>query len=148
MREAIANANVFNLVIVFVIVLLGFFVGSLSYSKAYKVKNMIVNEIEKNEGWDEDVQKKVEESLNNIGYRVMPSINVRADCENKESDGEVVSVNSKYEYCIFKFKKDRGSKETVYYRVIAYMYFDVPLINSMTKVPVVGETKGFTTLNS
>ena len=42
MKEAIANAGVFNLVIIFVIVLLAFFIGSLSYSKAFKTKNKII----------------------------------------------------------------------------------------------------------
>ena len=47
MNQAISNALLFNIVIVFVIVLIGFFVGSLSYSKASKVKNRIIEEIEK-----------------------------------------------------------------------------------------------------
>ena len=47
MKEAISNAFVFNLVIVFVIILLAFFIGSIGYSKASKVKNRIVEEIEK-----------------------------------------------------------------------------------------------------
>ena len=37
MKEAIANAGIFNLVIIFVIILIAFFIGSLSYSKAFKV---------------------------------------------------------------------------------------------------------------
>ena len=52
MKEAIANAGVFNLIIIFVIILLAFFIGSLGYSKAFKVKNLIVYEIEKDEGYD------------------------------------------------------------------------------------------------
>ena len=44
MKEAISNAFLFNIVIVFVVVLIALFVGSLSYTKAYKVKNKIVEE--------------------------------------------------------------------------------------------------------
>ena len=47
MKEAIANAGIYNLVIIFVIILLAFFIGSLSYSKAFKVKNKIIEEIER-----------------------------------------------------------------------------------------------------
>ena len=47
MKEAIGNAALFNIVIIFVAILIAFFVGSLSYTKAYKVKNKIVEEIEK-----------------------------------------------------------------------------------------------------
>ena len=47
MKEAISNAMIFNLIIVFVVILIMLFIGSLSYSKAFKVKNRIVEEIEK-----------------------------------------------------------------------------------------------------
>ena len=53
MKEAIANVGVFNIMIVFVVVLLTLFVGSLGYIKAYKVKDYIINEIETDEGWDD-----------------------------------------------------------------------------------------------
>ena len=38
MKEAISNAMIFNLIIIFVVVLIMLFIGSLSYSKAFKVK--------------------------------------------------------------------------------------------------------------
>ena len=150
MREAIANANVFNLVIVFVVVLLGFFVGSLSYSKAYKVKNLIVNEIEKEEEWNDKVKERVEKSLSNIGYRVKSSTSNRVDCGKvRQSKGDtVINTSSNYEYCVYAVNEKTDTKVSTYYRVVAYMYFDVPIINSLTKVPVVGETKDFSTLNS
>ena len=69
MKEAIANAGIFNLIIIFVIILLMFFIGSLSYSKAFKVKNKIVEEIEKDQGYTSSTEARVEEWLGNIGYR-------------------------------------------------------------------------------
>ena len=47
MKEAIGNAALFYIIITFVVIMIMFFVGSLSYSKAFKVKNKIVEEIEK-----------------------------------------------------------------------------------------------------
>lgn len=145
MKEAIANANVFNLVIVFVIILIAFFVGSLSYSKAFKVKNMIVNEIEKEQEYNINVvQTNVEKSLSGIGYRTKSSVNNNCPDEG----GELVSSSSNYEYCVYKFEKNSGSKKSIYYRVVAYMYFDIPIISSLLKVPVKGETISFTEINS
>ena len=63
MKETIANAGVFNLIIIFVTILLLFFVGSLGYSKAFKVKDKIVREIEKNQKYDESVKNDVEKWL-------------------------------------------------------------------------------------
>ena len=61
MKEAISNAMIFNLIIVFVVILIMLFIGSLSYSKAFKVKNRIVEEIEK----DEDYTENTVQDINN-----------------------------------------------------------------------------------
>ena len=75
MKEAIANAGVFNIVIIFVIILLAFFVGSLGYSKAFKAKNKIVEEIEKDQaytiGINDSTETRVEQWLSKIGYRLI-----------------------------------------------------------------------------
>ena len=69
MKEAIANAGVFNLIIIFVIVLILLFIGSLSYSRGFKAKNKIIEEIEKDQGFNSSTQARVDEWLGSIGYR-------------------------------------------------------------------------------
>lgn len=147
MKEAIANANVFNLIIVFVIILMAFFIGSLSYTKAFKVKNMILNEIEKDEcfGPDDsecnyDTKDRVEKFLSEIGYRTKSTVDNRSACSSLSENGELVSISSNYEYCVFKIKTKNGARR---YKVIAYMYFDVPVISQLLKIPVNGETVSF-----
>ena len=105
MKEAIANAGVFNLVIIFVIILLAFFIGSLSYSKAFKVKNKIIEEIEKDQGY-------------------------------------TIGVNDSTEGRSDKAKCGK------YYRVITYMYFDIPIISQLLRLPVSGETMIFNEVDS
>ncbi|MBR2708426.1 MAG: hypothetical protein IKE90_03210 [Bacilli bacterium] len=155
MKEAIANAGVFNLVIIFVVILLSFFIGSLGYSKAFKVKNKIVEEIEKDEGYDDVTEDSIEEWLGEMGYRMNTGFSYN-ECPEEVfngQSGEVVNKNSNYQYCVYKFDNCTSMESTciksnVHYRVIAYMYFDVPIINNLIKIPVKGETKSFTTLNS
>ena len=148
MKEAIANAGVFNLIIIFVIILLSFFIGSLGYSKAYKVKNRIIEEIEKDEEYDKDTQDAIEDWLGEVGYRMNTGFSYN-ECPN-EDNGEIMNVNSNYQYCVYKFDNCSSDKYkcSVYYRVVAYMYFDVPIINNLIKIPVKGETRSFTTLKS
>ncbi len=160
MKEAIANAGVFNLVIIFVIILLAFFVGSLSYSKAFKVKNKIVEEIEKDQGYtrsgDDSTEVRVEQWLKNIGYRVNTSNkNNTATCASSVSgnggSGVLINKNSNYQYCVYEFDTCKNSSSAncgKYYRVIAYMYFDVPIISGFIKIPVKGETMIFNEINS
>lgn len=155
MKEAIANAGVFNIIIIFVIVLLSFFIGSLGYSKAYKIKNKIVDEIEKDGEYNNKTQDTIENWLNEIGYRFNNDLSF--SCPSQEYNGksvEAINSSSDFQYCVYKFDNCSGNrnsdtgkcskpKASVYYRVVAYMYFDVPIVNNLIRLPVVGETKSF-----
>ncbi len=153
MKEAIANAGVFNLIIIFVFILLAFFIGSLSYSKAFKVKNKIIDEIEKEENYSDDTVTEIDSWLKEIGYRVDPR-NGSFTCPAADRDNEELMKDnsSKYQYCVYKIDTCKGHDNKAicgtYYRVIAYMYFDVPIVGDLVKIPVTGETKTFTILKS
>lgn len=161
MKEAIANAGVYNLVIIFVIILLAFFIGSLSYSKAFKVKNKIIEEIEKDQGYttgiNDSTEDRVEEWITNIGYRVNTG-NTRntENCPkvtgNGGEEGKLVNTDGDYQYCVYEFDTcTTGSDKAKcgkYYRVIAYMYFDVPILSGLLKLPVSGETMIFNEIGS
>lgn len=161
MKEAIANAGVYNLVIIFVIILLAFFIGSLSYSKAFKVKNKIIEEIEKDQGYttgiNDSTEDRVEEWITNIGYRVNTG-NTRntENCPkvtgNGGEEGKLVNTDGDYQYCVYEFDTcTTGSDKAKcgkYYRVIAYMYFDVPILSGLLKLPVSGETMIFNEIES
>ena len=161
MKEAIANAGVFNLVIIFVIVLLAFFIGSLSYSKAFKVKNKIIEEIEKDQGYtigtNDSTESRVEDWIGNIGYRVNTG-NSRntANCPtvtgNGGEQGKLVNTDGDYQYCVYEFDTCTARSDKAecgkYYRVTAYMYFDIPIISGLLKLPVSGETMIFNEIDS
>lgn len=148
MKEAIANAGIFNLVIIFVIVLLAFFIGSLGYSKAFKVKDRIIEEIEKERGYTEVARKNIEDFLISVGYRISSGNNNCGEETFSRNKGILQNTNSKYQYCVYKFDTCSGKKCSVHYRVVSYMYFDVPIINQLLKVPVKGETVSFTKVKS
>ena len=153
MKESIGNAFLFNLAILFVIVLMAFFIGSLSYTKAAKVKNKIIEEIEKNgeiAGSEYSEVTIANEAYNNsrdeierwlggndgqgIGYRV--SRNGRTNCPEYRGNTSLTDANSNYEYCVYRIstcERDSDGTESrdkcgIYYHVIAYMYFDLPLV--------------------
>lgn len=153
MKEAIANAGVFNLVIIFVVILLAFFIGSLGYSKAFKVKNKIVDEIEKDHGYLSTTQDSIESWLGNIGYRMKTGLG-SSGCGSETFNGragELVSSGSNYQYCVYKFDNcgtGNSKKCSVHYRVVSFMYFDIPIISQLIKIPVKGETISFSEINS
>ncbi len=154
MKEAIANAGVFNLIIIFVIILMAFFIGSLGYSKAFKVKNKIVEEIEKEEGYTEITKNNIESWLKDVGYRVNPK-DGSFSCPSVDNGNRAVAPltieGSNYQYCVYELTTCSSSDKArcgTYYRVTAYMYFDFPVIGDLIRIPVTGETKTFTVLNS
>lgn len=161
MKEAIANAGIFNLVIIFVIILIAFFIGSLSYSKAFKVKNKIIEEIEKDQayttGVNNSTEDRVEEWIGNIGYRVNTgntrnSVNCPTVTGNGGEQGKLVNSDGDYQYCVYEFDtctvKSDKAKCGKYYRVTAYMYFDIPILSGLLKIPVSGETMIFNEIDS
>ena len=117
MREAIANAGIFNIILVFVAIIVALFVGSISYSKAFKVKNRIVDIVETYnsgfEGHEKEVQSEVENLLHSIGYR----LNARQKgCPRKDganNDGMALNDTTNYRYCIYEYSSNRGK----YYKV-------------------------------
>lgn len=133
MRSAIGNSLLMNIVIIIVTTIILVFVGILSYSKAYRVKNRIVEVIEKYGEYDDDAKDEIAVFLKQTGYQL-------GNCnESSVKDKEKMKEDSKgYKYCVEE--KSEGQQKK-YYRVTAYVEFNFPVINSLLEVPVSGETK-------
>lgn len=147
MREAIGTTYVVNFIIVFFVIFIAFFVGSMTYTKAFKVKNKIIDTIEYYNGDIENsgrlnssFQSEVDSKLGEIGYRISNNNNCKNDNRFSESGGSVVAKSSStYRYCIYQFNSNKGK----YYGVVAYMYFEIPIIGTKLEFPVYGQTKTF-----
>lgn len=152
MREAIGNTFVFNFIIVFVIIFIGLFATSSAYSKAAKVKNTILDIVEKYADELDDrvtlpdeTVAEIETSLKKLGYRL--NVNQQNDCP-EVTGGTLMNTFSNYHYCIYKHEKtDRTSGNLPhrgnYYTVISYMYFDIPLIGRNLELEVKGQTRTY-----
>lgn len=143
MREAIGNTFIVNLLLVFLGVMSIIFIGSISYSKAFKVKNRIIYTIEKYGEWDNGsyinpAREEIEASLKQIGY---PLIARMSNCGWFGKGGTNVygsdPYDTTYHYCIYEHNDDKGH----YYSVVTFMHFDIPLIGGILEFPVYGETK-------
>lgn len=158
MKESISTAAVFNIMIVFISTLLLFLIGSISYSKAFKVKNKIIEEIERDKGYATTTEVAIEKWLQEIGYR-RNTVGMKAGCKNGN-----VNTKSSYRYCVYEkstclsnnangnvqrgnIVNDENQDEVrncgTFYEVVAYMYFDIPIIGDLLEIPVSGETLTF-----
>ena len=153
MREAIGNTFIVNLLLVFIGVMSALLVGSVSYSKAFKVKNRIIYTIEKYGGWDVKtsggrnvVQAEIEASLKDIGYPLVVANGTifGSGCPERKGAKLVYgghkgtgSAANTYHYCVYEYS---GAREH-YYGVTTFMHFDIPLIGNYLEFPVNGKTK-------
>ena len=139
MKAATGNALLMNIIIVFLVVVLGVLVTSITYTKAFRVKNRIVEVIENYDGnfkdYEDDIRSNITNNLSSVGYRLKGT----SRCSTLRDGTTVYKEGKDYYYCIYRYNTVRG----YYYKVVSYMYLDLPVINQILNIPVHGETKVF-----
>ena len=145
MRESLGGAMLLNLVVIFAGLVIVFFVSILSYSKAYRVKNRIIEVIEKYEKYDNNTQKEIMSDLKNAGYSASNPTkcdSIRENLIETKYDNKKLSLvnlnNSGYNYCVFE---STNSENGNYYVVVTFVHFEFPIIGDVLTFPVYGETK-------
>ena len=148
MREAVGSAFIVNLILIFIGVISALLIGSISYSKAYKIKDRIIYTIEKYDGWSDATKNEIDKQINAIGYKLndgassrCPSIFSKRLGDNYIS-GNLVHGNNlgtnQYNYCVYRNHYESSPGD--YYTVVTFMTFDIPLIGGLLQFPVSGET--------
>lgn len=168
MKAATGNALLMNIIIVFLVVVLGVLVTSITYTKAFRIKNRIVEIIENYEGdfdnHEDDISNDINNSLRNVGYRLnngrqCPTVSKlkqmklgKASTNNTNNMCLINSLSTDYQICVYAVGVDPNNNckplrtpgsRGVYYIVLSYMYLDLPVINNVVNIPVYGETKVF-----
>lgn len=139
MKAATGNATLMNIIIIFLVVVLGMLVASITYTKAFRVKNRIIDIIEQYDGdfvnHKDDIKGKITDTLSRSGH----SLKGTSSCGSLKDGTTVYEDGKDYYYCIYKYDTSRG----YYYKVVSYMSVDVMGLGSPVNIPVYGETKVF-----
>ena len=69
MKEAIGGTWLFGIVIFFIVLFATIVSVSLNWSRAYKLKDEIINEIEKHHGFTEEAMTSINKYIGDIGYK-------------------------------------------------------------------------------
>ena len=133
MKAAIGGSLLLNIVVIFTTIIILFFVGILAYSKAYKIKNRIIEVIEKNNGYSTAIANvQLAEDLQRAGYWVATKAKVSSKCT------EGANLNgTEYLYCVYENPSNEGKT----YKVVTYIRFEFPVIGDVLTFAVRGETK-------
>lgn len=141
MRDAVGSFYYINLGLVFFCVFASILAVAMNYTKAFRVKNTIINYIESNNGLTSTTRDKVDNYVAEMDYYVAnagpgssvsfgdPDVFIDKPCDDCFARG----------YCICKEYND--DKTGAYYRVVTYMRLELPVFNMRIDVPISGQTK-------
>lgn len=153
MREAIGGAWLLSITVGLIALFTSYLAFSVNYSKAFKVKDAIVERIEKYEGFDrynDKEMKEINEYLNKIGYntkgRCNSAIGFTSDTEFIGVDGSNVRKNdmtNRHVYCVERVAKnvELGDYSSSYYKVTVFYGLSLGFIDLNSIFFLTGETK-------
>lgn len=147
MRESIGSAFLYNIIFLFIIIIIGLLTATINYYKAYKVNKAILGYISKYSGYNYFSERDTKKYLKSIGYTVNTELEV---CRDEKKGASLLShFDNSYHYCVYYYGNENGSEgdkknsDGYYlynaYGVTTYIYVDLPIVGKF-KVPVF--TKG------
>ena len=142
MRDAIGQVFALQVILAFVLLINGYMAYSVNYTRAFRVKNQIINIIEQYEGPENDEGKtKINQYVRNMNY----------DVSNKlinEKIGEGYTCFQEgwcYKATNVSTAEADGDRNGTYYTVVTFVNIDIPVINNLIGLgnflEVTGETR-------
>lgn len=138
MREAMGGAYLYALVIVFIFFFMGFVAYSISYTRAFNVKNGIISILEEYEGYGGEAEKRINDFIDNAGYNKDSLQNI--DCEATTEGSKNAIKSQEGGFCLVKYcSKPDDKKSNVRYKVTTYIVFELGI--TKIRIPIKGETR-------
>lgn len=138
MKEAIGQTISLQVILVFMVFLNAFLAFSVNYTKAFRVKNKVINELEQNEGLNTTAKTNIKDYITNVGYNVSNKTGRTEDnkgtcfhgvCITPHCAGKI-GTNKNSDSCTADSKND-VSNYRVYYTVKTYININIPIINQI-----------------
>ncbi len=154
MRESIGGTWLLGLVLTFIIFFASFLALSVNYSKAFNIKNNVVDLVEKYEGNNCAARKRIAEYMKNDGFLVYGPC--PSDYTGYDSNGNKIENGGRALFCIGTSNVNTTGKvpsddddgtpktETIiskqYYRIIVFFKIELPIVSDLTTIRLKGET--------
>ena len=129
MKEAFGGTWIMGFVVLFIVLFSAYLAVSVNYTRAFKVKNKIVNIIEENQGFNSKTKERISEYLKESGYNTTQIDSSRCTKENQ--------TYQKGGYCISSVPANNG----MYWKVTSFIKFEIPIMGINITIPIRGETK-------
>ncbi len=141
MKEVSSSTWSFQLIIFFILIFACFLTLVLNYSKAYTIKNRMLTIIEKYEGVTSTSAGVINSYVTNNGYLTVGTC--------AEDWYGAVDLNGTYEYAegskkyYYCFKESKARNKQVYYDVIVFYKFNLPVVGNILTYRINGQTDTF-----
>ena len=147
MRDAFGSTFMFKIIIIFIVFYVSFMTIAVSYAKAFRVKNGVIDILEQyqydSEGSrKQDVINKVDEYLKSFPYDEGDNQNVKNLCKkdsHNENSSEETFENQFTENGVCIIRTDLG-ENSVFYEVVTYLVISFPVVSYDFIIPIRGET--------
>lgn len=146
MRESIGGSWLFTIVIVFLLLFTGYICLAINYSRAYKVKNEVVDIIERDKGLKDISIEEISDYLRTAGYYstgTCSSDMVAYDLKDVKAKG-FTTMGNEGNYCIKSVQINNSSDGGItkeYYQVKLFFKFDIPIFGDIFSFSVSGDTE-------
>jgi len=157
MRESIGATSIFALCLTFIMLFTAYLAISVNYAKAFRIKNQVITMIEENNGKAKSIEKDISDYLVSEAYtatKQCPSPRTYTDnATGSISSGwnRIIALNymndasPKKNICVYRMEIDNRNDDidstTVYYKVVTFFKFDLPMVGDITTFSVSGDTK-------
>lgn len=118
MSEGVGGSVIIMIVAIFLLVVSGYLAFSVTYNKAFRVKNKIISVLEQEQGYNDDAIKKIETALKEVGYHA-----------SKPQGYDSCYECSDAGYCIKWNKTGSNELQSGYFDVVTSVTVDIPIIN-------------------
>ena len=146
MRDAIGQVFVLQIIFVFVLLINGYMAYSVNYTRAFRVKNHIVNIIEQYEGpYNEEGIAKINDYIEQTAYNV--TNNQMLDFQGESGGTAKCPGYNGWCYIEHDVSVDEadGERKGKYYSIVTFVNIDIPVINNIIGLgdflSVYGETR-------
>ncbi|HQC84072.1 MAG TPA: hypothetical protein PLB45_04290 [Bacilli bacterium] len=152
MRESIGATWLMGIVMVFIALFASFLAFSINYSKAFRVKDGIVDRIERYNGLSTDCIDNIDDYLNEIGYQAKGNCKKFSSNDNGNNyvgiDGTSYTKNpndsQKFNYCVQRIQSDYESittpMQSAYYKVVVFFSLTISQLDFSNRFNVTGST--------
>ncbi len=147
MKEAISTYWITAIFITFIVLFTGYLCLSINMNKAYKVKNEIINIIQKNNGLDDQALGQIQNYMTKVGYRTT------GQCSNDSQDigygMNGTTGDSSGLFCArpvwFGYENNLFGEtqfpDSAYYSIKVFFSIDLPVVRRFFTFQIKGSTK-------